>query len=481
MEQTFVVTGGQKHIKKKKPFFLPEVFVENEEGMRHRSSSLVRHSTPYQNTLKLPEVQSTSPKLKEKMETTMDSGFDDWSIGSSRNDSSIHSIRSDYTNTTYKTPSAKPVDSLWESFASPLFELKGHFKSKPSFVDDKVKIKLNLETLVTACLGVVMFSSIVFSVYVGTHTYSSSATNGKYRSIEFGVQKRIQTLREEGRIIDYDIKDENGNVLGGKRAAIQYAYEKKYGKDIKTARRDAAEKVAAAREPTIVRRVDNEIQPRVIKATVEEPIAMKVPDAPEAAPASMADLSRKIDELNTLLQDDLVTAQLNEEKDIDEELAKLKEKKKKLMEKVKAKPSSRPVGPTPVPVKTARVEKKPVVTEASAAKNAPAATKKAVPAATKKAVKSKTPVERTGRAEKTKTDQKKPKTKVENPLTKDLPQQKQSKAKKAKKNEVPITASDADSANENEGVVYPGTEDYDVDPGMIDYPDDPTFRGRGEI
>ena len=34
MEQTFVVTGGQKHIKKKKPFFLPEVFVENEEGMR---------------------------------------------------------------------------------------------------------------------------------------------------------------------------------------------------------------------------------------------------------------------------------------------------------------------------------------------------------------------------------------------------------------------------------------------------------------
>ena len=38
----------------------------------------------------------------------------------------------------------------------------------------------------------------------------------------------------------------------------------KYGKDIKTARRDAAEKVAAAREPTIVRRVDNEIQPRVI-------------------------------------------------------------------------------------------------------------------------------------------------------------------------------------------------------------------------
>ncbi len=30
-----------------------------------------------------------------------------------------------------------------------------------------------------------------------------------------------------------------------------------------------------------------------------------------------------------------MTAQLNEEKDIDEELAKLKEKKKKLMEKVK--------------------------------------------------------------------------------------------------------------------------------------------------
>jgi len=452
MEQTFVLTGGQKHIKKKKPYFLPEVFVENEEGMRHRSSSLVRHSTPYQDTLKLPTVQSTSPKLKEKLETTVDSGFDDWSIGSSRNESSIHSIRSDYTNTTYKTPLAKPVDSLWESFASPLFELKGHFKSRPSFVDDKVKIKLNFETLVIACLGVVMFSSIVFSVYIGTHVYSSGATNGKYRSIEYGFQKRVQTLREEGRIIDYDIKDEFGNVLGGKRAAIQYAFEKKYGRDVNAAKKDTVDAAAAPaalnKEPTIVRRVDNEVQPRVMRTTVEEPVAQKAPVASEGGP-SVAELSRKIDELNTLLQDDLLTAQLNEEKDIDNELAKLKEKKKKLMEKVKGKPSSAPAAPTPVPLKTAKVEK-PVVTQAPAAKPAPQAARRAA------------------------------KTKIENPLTKDLPQQKQSKAKKAKKNEVPVPAPTADSTNENEGV-YPGTEDYDVDPGLIDYPDDPTFRGKGEV
>ena len=46
MEQTFVVTGGQKHIKKKKPFFLPEVFVENEEGMRSVTKRVDFHFVP---------------------------------------------------------------------------------------------------------------------------------------------------------------------------------------------------------------------------------------------------------------------------------------------------------------------------------------------------------------------------------------------------------------------------------------------------
>lgn len=32
--------------------------------------------------------------------------------------------------------------------------------------------------------------------------------------------------QDQRTIIDYDIKDENGNVLGGKKAAIQFAYNK---------------------------------------------------------------------------------------------------------------------------------------------------------------------------------------------------------------------------------------------------------------
>jgi len=446
-----VVSGSHKNVKKqKKTFFLPEIFVENEETVRQRCSSLVRHSTPYQSSQnQLSDVQSGGFK-KEciNLDTSVDSGFDDYSIASSINSRSDSINRSEYTQ--FKTPHARPADSLWESFATPIADFKDHFKSRQSFVDDRVKIKLNFETLVTGCLGVVMFSSIVFSVYMGAHL-TKSTQNGKYKSIEYGATKRIQNLKEQGRLIDYDIKDEFGNTLGGKRAAIQFAYEQKYGKEpAKDGTPDIKPDVKAPVDAPVPKRVDNEVRPKVVPKVVEATVEEPVPSIQNNPELGIAELSRKIDELDALLQDDLVASQI--EVETATKINRLKERKKKLVEKVKTKPSARPVvkpttkpvaKPTPAPV----VESKPV----GKVKSRRAANARAV------------------------------KTKVQNPLTKSIPEVKQSKPKKVKKNVVKATEAKAaiDASDKNE---YPEAEDsFDVDPGLVDYPDDPQFRSPEEF
>jgi len=54
----------------------------------------------------------------------------------------------------------------------------------------------------------------------------SPRLNEKYKSIEFGVVKRSIELEEKGKLIK-DIVDEEGNVLGGKKAAIQFGHDLK--------------------------------------------------------------------------------------------------------------------------------------------------------------------------------------------------------------------------------------------------------------
>lgn len=54
----------------------------------------------------------------------------------------------------------------------------------------------------------------------------STRRNEKYKSIEFGVVKRSIELEEQGKLIK-DIVDEEGNVLGGKKAAIQFGHDLK--------------------------------------------------------------------------------------------------------------------------------------------------------------------------------------------------------------------------------------------------------------
>merc|ERR1712200_151675 len=318
MDHTFVVSGGRKNLKKHgKAFFLPEVFVENEEGIRQRTCTSLKHSTP-----KEYQEYGINFKERENLETTIDSGYEDWSINTSHS-SRCESVTSD---TSFKTPSAKPVDdTLWESLVSPVVDLKRHFKSKQSFVDNRVKFKINVEHLVTGILSLVLFSSIIFSVYMGTTIIP--AQNGKLRSIKYGATKRKENLRAAGKIIENDIKDEAGNTLGGKKAAIQFAYNQNQ-EPVRAPKKSTPGQASRPKSKQNPKQ-NPKVEKRVVPANVEDAKPLKK----ATQQLGIAELSRKIDELNTLLQGDM--EEVESDLDLDKKIKSLKERKKALLQKIK--------------------------------------------------------------------------------------------------------------------------------------------------
>jgi len=428
-----VLSGGRKNIKKHgKAYFLPEVFVENEEGIRQRTCSVIKHSTP-----KEYQEYGINMKERENLETTIDSGYEDWSI----NTSSSSRCESVTTDDSFKTPSAKPGDdTLWESFVSPVVDLKRHFKSKQSFVDNRVKFKINVEALVTGILSIVLFSSIIFSVYMGTNIIP--AQNGKLRSIKYGATKRMENLRAAGRIIENDIKDEAGNILGGKKAAIQFAHNQNK-KPVRSGKKENSGQPSRSKS-----KQNNKQNPKVEKKVVPANVEDAKPLKKTVQQLGIAELSRKIDELNMLLQGDMEEANL----DLDNTIQSLKNRKKSLVQKIKpqrvAPPKARTLDNVLASPKANTMDN--VVTSEEIVDTV-------VPPKVKPG-----------------------KTKVENPLTKSIP--KKSKAKKIKKPEVEerVVVEEAD----NEDMVDSDEIDDnnpEIDDNNPDYPDDPTFRGRIEI
>eukprot|EP00088_Acartia_fossae_P031093 TRINITY_DN3203_c0_g1_i1.p1 TRINITY_DN3203_c0_g1~~TRINITY_DN3203_c0_g1_i1.p1 ORF type:complete len:439 (-),score=110.16 TRINITY_DN3203_c0_g1_i1:100-1416(-) len=434
LDSSYVVSGSRRGLKKSKPFFLPEIYVENEEGVRHRSGSLVKHSTP---NLGIRSIEPRPSKKPLEMNTTADSGYDEWSV----NESSYSSDCSH--NSSYKTPTAKQAEaSLWDSFVTPIQDLRQHFKSRPSFVEERTKVKFNVETLVTVCLGVVMFSSIVFSVYMGANLVASP--NGKLRAIKYGSNKKLQNMRKEGRLIDYDIKDETGNVLGGKRAAIQFAYDQKYGRKDNSAKRPT--------KANIRKRASPPDPPKVVKVKVEDP----VPTVKDEQELSIAELSKKIDELNALLQSDLEVAV--SQLDINEKIASMQDRKKSLIKKIKPKNSVK-----------GGVGAKPVAGTVDPESPEEESTGEATP----EAVETDKSVNKDGE-----TKAKKSRKTKAIPVSKEM-------------EEAPVSVEDPGDdlvgdepadvpADDLSGDVdHPGSEDLgDPDPGLLDYPDDPHFRGK---
>jgi len=96
--------------------------------------------------------------------------------------------------------------------------------SQPGFSVFGVRYKLD-EVIPWGVLGFVLICAI-FTLTTLTsglrraHDYTVPASNGKYRSIQFAHDQ----LTKEGK---FQVLDEDGNPLGGKRAAIQFAFNKR--------------------------------------------------------------------------------------------------------------------------------------------------------------------------------------------------------------------------------------------------------------
>jgi len=421
MEDTFIISGGRKIIKKpSKSRPLPEIFVEREDNNNLRFRQDIRQSTPYHNE----KLDKIIPTVKE------DSGYQDWSASSSR----YEDVSTTYASVASSRNLSAEDSSLWESIASPVMELKKQFKSRPTFVEERPKIKFSVENLVKVVMFVVLFSSIGFSLFVGMLTETS--INGKLKAVKYGTEKKILALKNESRIIDFDIKDEFGNVLGGKKAAIQFAYDmmQKANKDGARVKRDIPTQEAASKP------AEHDVRPQAqnkVEATVEDPVPLKAPKK-GLDELSIYELTSRIEQLNNLLKDEDEGAE-EEFETIDNEIKALRLRKRNLIKKLQKSEKAK--------AKEMRLKAKEKLKEAGTATEP----LKEVPRKPMRKVKP-------------------PTTKVNNPLTGDLMEPKQSKPKNRKKKDNPVKEEKKDDPIEDDKVM----EDED-------YPDDPTFRDKREV
>jgi len=179
-----------------------------------------------------PPYQSPSPDLKLKMEQgyLTDSGYGGPQLSSSNSSGSRRSSFFD----PFPNPegSYASSSSIWEMF-TPVRDLKRKWKGRPSYLDDTKsgdfvdKFSVQPQQLLGCLMLMVISASVGFAFLISFRNFDGSSMermNSKYKSIEFGSQKLVDKLRREGRLLE-EVRDEDGNMLGGKRAAIQFSYE----------------------------------------------------------------------------------------------------------------------------------------------------------------------------------------------------------------------------------------------------------------
>jgi len=177
------------------------------------------------------DVQDTtyatpSPNIKLKMDQYQeDSGYGQ---GSDRG-STKSSLFDPFPN-----PEGSYVSnsSIWEMF-SPVDDLKKKWRGRPSYLEDSKtgsmmdKFSVEPQQLLGCVMLIVISASVGFAFVLSFKHLGGENTEGmnsKYKSIEYGNQKLVERLRKEGRMID-EVRDEEGNLLGGKKAAIQFSFQ----------------------------------------------------------------------------------------------------------------------------------------------------------------------------------------------------------------------------------------------------------------
>ncbi|XP_071746889.1 uncharacterized protein [Lepeophtheirus salmonis] len=123
------------------------------------------------------------------------------------------------------------VSDLWSEISSPLIQLRNNWRrqskslystaASESFMD-------KVRTLLPVIIGIVVLSGAVYSVQITLNSSRERGVklSGKYASILYAHQ-RVYNSSRPSRIPLGEIRDESGKVLSGKRAAIQFSYNKR--------------------------------------------------------------------------------------------------------------------------------------------------------------------------------------------------------------------------------------------------------------
>merc|ERR1719430_2664594 len=77
-----------------------------------------------------------------------------------------------------------------------------------------------------------IFSAICFSLLCFDRRRSlfcGTFSNGKYEAIKYGTEELVRRLRKEDRLL-VEVLDEEGNALGGKKAALKFIHDQMFGK-----------------------------------------------------------------------------------------------------------------------------------------------------------------------------------------------------------------------------------------------------------
>jgi len=191
------------------------------------------HLSPLE--VKESPIQSSSPpnlKLKLDQSYVVDSGY---GVGTDISHGSIGSGISRRSSVFYPFPNPEGSyvsnRTIWEMF-TPIRDLKKKWRGRPSYLDNPKdisfvdKFSLEPQQILGFLMLVVILASMGFMFLISFRNMDevNKEMNNKYKSIEYGRQKQLDRLREEGRFLA-EVRDEHGNLLGGKKAAIQFSYD----------------------------------------------------------------------------------------------------------------------------------------------------------------------------------------------------------------------------------------------------------------
>jgi len=210
-------------------------------GLRQRNS---QSCTPQFNRTQNVQQSGASPTLKDLVEGRVEVGLDSGYAGSLKGPSLVKK-KLDYDP--YGNPNGSYLDgmgnssansdlvgspatpSLWETLSSPVLDLGKRIQGRQSFLDEgRRHKKVQHHHMLAGIVLIVVMSSLGFALlltYNHFNNLKSGNLNGKMKSIKYGSEKRMASLKHQGRVLSRELRDETGVNLGGKRASLQFAFD----------------------------------------------------------------------------------------------------------------------------------------------------------------------------------------------------------------------------------------------------------------